>query len=241
MDRLQKVIADAGITSRRKAELLIIKGKVMVNGNIVTELGTKVDSSDDIVVDGMKLSKEEKEYYLFNKPRGVVTTTADDKGRKTVMDYFDSTKRLYPIGRLDYNTTGLLIVTNDGDFANLMMHPSNEIDKVYIAKLTGLIDGFAIKKLKDGVLVDGVRVSAPRVKLRKKDFKTKTSIVEIVIHEGKNHQVKKMFEAVGFLVDKLKRESIGFLNLKGLDSGEYRRLTPKEIQQLYALANKKTK
>ena len=139
MERLQKIIAESGYTSRRKAEELIKNGKVIVNGKVVTELGSKANYNDDILVEGKKIEKEEKEYYIFNKPRGVITSTSDDKGRKVVTDYFDSNKRLFPVGRLDYDTTGLLIVTNDGKFANLIMHPSNEIEKVYIAKINKII------------------------------------------------------------------------------------------------------
>ncbi len=238
MERLQKVIAHSGYTSRRKAEELILKGKVMVNGEIIKELGTKVSSNDDIVIEGIKLEIEDKEYYLFNKPRGVITTTSDDKKRKTVMDYFDTNKRLYPVGRLDYDTTGALIITNDGDFANLMMHPSHRIDKVYIAKLEGIIDGYAINKIKEGIKIDGNIIYPSRVKLKKKDLKTKTSLVEITVHDGRNHEIKKMFESVGYPVSKLKRESFGILNVKNLKSGEYRRITPQEIKELKGLANK---
>lgn len=238
MERLQKVIAHAGFASRRKAEELILKGKVMVNGKIVRELGVKVETSDDVVINGIKLENEVKEYYLFNKPRDVITSTSDDKKRKTVMDYFDTNKRLYPVGRLDYDTTGALLVTNDGDFTNLMMHPSHQIDKLYIAKLEGVIDGDAINKIKKGVEVSGVKIYPTRVKLRKKDTKKKTSLVEIVVHDGKNHEIKQIFESVGFPVDKLKRETFGILDLRGLKSGEYRRLTSKEVKDLYNLANK---
>ena len=130
MERLQKIIAESGYASRRKAEELIKNGKVVVNGKVVRELGTKASFSDDILVEGKKIEREEKEYYIFNKPRGVITSTNDDKGRNVVTDYFNSNKRLYPVGRLDYDTTGLLIVTNDGELANLIMHPKNEIEKV---------------------------------------------------------------------------------------------------------------
>jgi 23S rRNA pseudouridine2605 synthase len=241
MERLQKVIAHAGFASRRKAEELILKGKVTVNGDVVRELGIKVEPSDDIVIDGVRLEAEDKEYFLFNKPRGVITTTSDDKKRKTVMDYFDTNKRLYPVGRLDYDTTGALIVTNDGDFANLMMHPSHRIDKIYIAKLEGLIDGVAINRIKDGIKIEGVTIYPTRVKLRKKDVKSKTSLVEITVHDGKNHEIKQIFETVGFPVEKLKRETFGILNLRNLQSGEYRRITPKEIKTLINLAQKTTK
>ena len=238
MERLQKVIAASGITSRRKAEELIIKGKVRVNGNIVTELGTKVNDKDQVVVNNVPISKVPKEYYLLNKPRGVVTTTSDDKNRKTVVDLIPTKSRIYPIGRLDYDTTGVLILTNDGDFANILMHPNNKIDKVYLAKINGVIKGDAINKLKDGVEIDGVVTSPARVKLKKYDDVTGTSMVQVTIHEGKNHQVKKMFESVGFKVLKLKREREGFFDLTNLKSGEYRKLTPKEVACVYAM-NKK--
>ncbi|MDO4376800.1 MAG: pseudouridine synthase [bacterium] len=235
MERLQKIIALSGYASRRKAEELIKAGKVMVNGKVVRELGTKANFSDDILVDGKKIEKEEKEYYIFNKPRGVITSTSDDKGRKVVTDYFETNKRLYPVGRLDYDTTGLLILTNDGELANLIMHPRNKIEKQYIAKLEGIIKGEEINKLKNGVVLDGTKCIPKRVKLREFDKKTNTSIVEIVICEGKNHEVKRLFESVSFNVLKLKRERIGFLTLGKLKSGEYRKLNPKEVKQLYGL------
>lgn len=233
MERLQKVISNCGYCSRRKAEELIKKGQVLVNGEVVRELGTKVESSDTIEVEGMVLSKQEKVYILLNKPRGVVTTVSDDKKRKTVIDLIDINTRIYPVGRLDYDTTGLLLLTNDGDFANMIMHPKNNIDKVYIAKVKGTIIGDKIKALLKGVIIDGVKVKATRVKVKKYDKKNELSIVEITIHEGKNHQVKKMFEAVSCEVVKLKRERIAFLNLEGLNAGEYRYLNPKEVKKLF--------
>lgn len=235
MERLQKVIAEAGIASRRKAEELIVQGKVKVNGNIVTELGTKVSDKDEVMVNNKPIAKETKEYYLLNKPRGVVTTTSDDKDRKTVIDYINTDARIYPVGRLDYDTTGAILLTNDGEFANIITHPKSEIDKVYVAKLNGIIKGEQINKLKDGVELDGVIVKPSRVKLKKVNQENNTSTVEIIIHEGKNHQVKRMFESVGLLVDKLKRERIGIFNLIGLQSGEYRKLTPKEVAIIYSL------
>ena len=234
MERLQKVIAQSGVTSRRKAEELILEGKVKVNGVIVKELGTKVSSKDEIKVNNEIIEKETKEYYLLNKPRGVVTTTADEKNRKTVLDYINTEARIYPVGRLDYDTTGALLLTNDGEFANIIMHPNNQIDKVYLAKLKGIIKGEQINQLKNGVMLDEVLVKATRVKLKKVDPEKNTSMVEITIHEGKNHQVKRMFEAVGFLVDKLTRERIGIFQIKDLKSGEYRKLTPKEVQVVYS-------
>jgi len=237
MQRLQKVIAASGVSSRRKAEELIKDGKVKVNGKVITELGTKVDSKDTIEVNNKIIEKEEKEYYLLNKPRGVITSTSDEKGRKTVIDLIDTTARIYPVGRLDYDTTGALLLTNDGEFANILTHPKNNIDKVYLAKLNGIIKGEQINKLKDGVMLDNVLVKPSRVKLKKVNKDNNTSMVEITVHEGKNHEVKRLFESVGFLVDKLKRERIGIFNLEGLKSGEYRKLTLKEVQIVYG--NKK--
>src|SRR5574344_945515 len=215
MERVQKVIANKGYCSRRKVEELIEKGKVFINGEKAT-LGSKVDANDTIEVEGHVLEDTQKEYILLYKPRGVVTTTSDDKNRKTVIDLIETNKRLYPIGRLDYDTSGLLLLTNDGDLTNLLTHPKNQLEK-----------------LKSGVMVDGVKTSKAQGHIKKIDKKTNSSIVELIIHEGKNHQVKKMFEAVGYNVSKLKRERIAFLTLAGLKPGEYRYLNPKEVKQLY--------
>lgn len=237
MERLQKLIAESGYCSRRKAEDLIKQGKVTLNGKKVTELGVKATFGDEILVSGNLIEYQEKEYYLFYKPRGVVCTTKDDKNRKTVMDYFDDVdKRIYPIGRLDYDTTGLLLLTNDGDFANLMMHPKNKIDKFYVAKLEGIVTVEEIKKLKKGIKIDNKMVYPSRVKLKKLNKKNMTSIVEITIHDGINHEVKRIFESIGHNVIKLKREAFAFLTLGNLKSGERRILTKKEVRQLYNIA-----
>lgn len=233
MERLQKVIANSGYCSRRKAEELIKNGKVMVNGKKIEELGFKVDGNDIITVENKILKKENKEYILLYKPRGVVTTTSDEKGRKTVLDLIETNKRLYPVGRLDYDTSGLLLLTNDGELTNILIHPKNEIDKVYIAKINGIMNGFEIKTLEKGVLIDGKKTAPCKVKVRKKG--KDSSIIELTIHEGKNHQVKKMFETIGFKVLKLKREKLAFLNLSGLKPGEYRYLSIKEVKMLYSL------
>lgn len=235
MERLQKVIANSGYTSRRKAEELIIKGKVRVNGEIIKELGVKVDASDTIEVEGNIISNTDKVYYFLNKPRGVITSVSDDLGRKTVVDLINTSARIYPVGRLDYDTTGALILTNDGELANLLMHPKNNIDKVYVAKVKGLIGKTQLIKLATGVIIDGVKTSKGKSRIIKYDKKTDTSIVELTIHEGKNHQVKKMFEAIGYNVLKLKRESIAFLSVEKMKSGEYVMLTPKDVKRLYSL------
>lgn len=238
MERLQKVIANSGYCSRRKAENLILDRKVMVNGELITELGYKVSSNDIITIDGKTIAEEKKEYILLYKPRGVVTTTSDEYKRKTVLDLVDTDIRLYPVGRLDYDTSGLLILTNDGELANLLMHPKNRIDKVYVTKVKGLVNKEEILKLRNGVVIDGFKTSRSGARIISYDKKTDTSIVELTIHEGKNHQVKKMMSAVGHEVIKLKRERLSFLTLKGLKSGEYRYLNIKEVKKLYNEAQK---
>ena len=238
MIRLQKAIADLGYCSRRKAEELITSGKVYVNGKKITELGTKVDINDTIRVNDEILVKQEKEYYMFNKPREVVSTTKDDKGRKTVLDYIDTDKRIYPIGRLDYDTTGLILLTNDGEFSNAMMKPSNEIEKTYIAKINGIMPKEELIELKKGVIIDKSKCVPNKVKIRSIDKKTNTSIIEITIHEGKNHEIKKIFMHFGLDVLKLKRIRYGSLNLGNLQSGEYKKLSNKEIKTLYSLIKK---
>lgn len=240
MERLNKIIASSGVASRRGAEKLILEGKVRVDGEIVRELGTKVSVNSVVEVNGVKLEKEDKVYYLLNKPRGVVSSANDEKNRKTVVSLIKENKRIYPVGRLDYDTTGAIILTNDGEFANMMMHPKNKIDKVYVAKVKGILSISQIMNLKNGVIIDGIKTSKAKVKVKKVSNKTNTSIVEITIHEGRNHQVKRMFEAVGVEVLKLKRERIAFLDLTGLNSKDYRKINPKEIKMLYDLAiNKK--
>ena len=233
MERIQKIIAASGICSRRKAEELIKDGRVFVNGEVVSELGVKVSGRDIITVDGKILSKEEKEYYLLNKPRGVISSSSDDRGRKTVVDLIDTNCRIFPVGRLDYDTTGVLLLTNDGEFSNILMHPNHEIDKVYLAKVEGIIKKEEIDLLKKGVVVDGKKVFATRVKLKKFDSLKDTSFVEVVIHEGMNHQIKKMFDLIGHPVIKLTRKRVGIFDVNGLKSGEYRKLTLKEVQTVY--------
>ena len=239
MERLQKVIANLGYCSRRKAEELIKSGKVCVNGNKVVELGTKVSKSDVIEVEGVTLDKNYNyEYYLLNKPRGVITAASDDKGRKTVVDIVNTSSRVYPVGRLDYDTTGVLLLTNDGEFANGLIHPKSEIDKVYIAKVDGILTGYDVKRMRAGLVIDGYKTRRCFVKVRSVDKEKNRCIVEIIIREGRNHQVKKMVEAVGKKVIKLKRERFAFLTTDGLNAGEYRRLTNKEVAVLYSMIKK---
>lgn len=236
MERLQKVIASYGYASRRKAEDLIRHGKVLVNGKVITELGTKVLANDIISIDGVIINKDVKhEYYLLNKPRQVISSVEDKLGRITVRDLINTEARIYPVGRLDYDTTGLIILTNDGDFANMLMHPSYEIEKTYVAKINKVFDKDDINKLKKGIVIDNRKVDIKRFKVRKKDVEKNTSIVELTIVEGRNHIVKKIFESMRIDVIKLSRVSYAFLTLDGLKSGEYRKLSIKEIKKLYAL------
>lgn len=239
MERLQKVIASYGYASRRKAEKLIKEGKVMVNGEIVTELGTKVNSNDLISIDGIVINKDVKhEYYLLNKPRNVISSVEDKQGRITVVDLINTDARIYPIGRLDYDTTGLILLTNDGEFANMLMHPSYGIEKTYVAKIEGLIDKETVNKIKKGITIENRKVEVRKIKVTKKDFEKQTSIVEITIIEGRNHIVKKIFENIKMPVIKLSRIGYSFLNLNGLKSGEYRSLSIKEIKKLYSEVNR---
>lgn len=234
MERLQKVIANSGYCSRRKAEELIKCGKVFVNGKKVTELGTKASVNDAITIDGEAIKLEEdKVYYLLNKPRGVISSVSDDKDRKTVVDLIDTKKRIYPVGRLDYDTTGLLILTNDGELANILMHPSNSIEKKYVAKLNKFFEISDLKKLEKGIDVDGVKCVPTRVKIKTNNKVKDFSIIEISIVEGRNHIIKRVFMELGYLVDKLSRVEYAFLNLNGLQSGEYRVLNTKEVKKLY--------
>ena len=234
MERLQKVIANNGYTSRRKAEELIKAGKV--KGVVVTELGMKVSYDDQIEVEGNQLLKNEKKvYYLLNKPRGVISSVTDDLGRTTVVSLIDTEERIYPIGRLDYDTTGLILLTNDGELANLLMHPKNEVEKTYVAKLEGMLTPSEFYSLKKGIMVEGRKVIPTRLKVRKTDQERNSQIVEISIIEGRNHIVKKIFEQFNRPVSKLKRESYAFLSLGNLKSGEYRELSLKEVKKLYSL------
>lgn len=241
LKRLQKRIAEQSDYSRRKAEELIIEGKVSVNGETIQELGYKVTDKDKIEIEGVALNTNEKKYYILNKPEKCVSTVSDDKGRKTVINFIKTKAKIYPIGRLDYDTTGILLLTNDGDFANLLMHPSSNIEKVYSAKIDGVMTLSDIRELKQGVVIDGYKTRECRVKVRKVNSKTNTSIVEIGINEGHNHQVKKMFKTLGFNVLKLDRIRYGILTIENLKRGESKELSKKDVSRLYVLAKNKRK
>ena len=235
MERLQKVIANSGYTSRRKAEDLITQGKVKVNDKVVTELGTKVTSKDIIHVEGNLISSVEKVYYVLYKPEGYVSTTSDEFGRNTVMDLVPSDKRVYPVGRLDYDTSGVLLLTNDGDFTNLMTSPSHHIEKEYRVKLEGLLRKEESTRICRGMKIDNYKTKKAKIKDVSYNKNNLTTLATITITEGKYHQVKKMFEATGHKVLKLKRVRFGAVTLDKMRIGEHRLLKPYELKQLKTL------
>jgi 23S rRNA pseudouridine2605 synthase len=235
MERLQKVIAASGYTSRRKAETLITEGKVQVNGKIVKELGTKVSSKDVIIVNGKALTQEVKEYYLLYKPEGYVSTTSDEHDRPKVLDLIKTDKRIYPVGRLDFDTSGVLLLTNDGTFTNMMTSPKHHVEKEYRVKMQGFLRKEESQQLSKGVEIDGYKTRRAIIKDVEYNKKNETSIATIIIKEGKYHQVKLMFEAVSHPVLKLKRVRFGIMNLDGLKTGEFRRMKPYEIKQMKEL------
>jgi 23S rRNA pseudouridine2605 synthase len=234
MERLQKVIAHAGVASRRKSEELIEAGRVKVNGKTVTALGTKVAVDDVIEVDGVPLDKEPLVYYLFYKPRGVISAASDNKGRKVVTDFFPEVdERIYPVGRLDYDASGLILLTNDGAFAQALAHPSKKIDKVYVAKVKGLPTREKLAPLKKGIYLDGRKTAPAKISILSADRQKENGIVQLTIHEGRNHQVKNMLKAVGYPVEKLKREKFGPFTLEGMQSGDKRALSRREVERLF--------
>lgn len=235
MERLQKFISECGVASRRKAEELIVNGKVKVNGQIVKELGTKVSSSDYVEVEGKALTTKIKKYYLLYKPREVISSVSDNKGRKTVVDLIKTTDKIFPVGRLDYDTTGIILLTNDGELSNHLTHPSHSIEKEYMAKVKGFFKKEDAIKLSNGIMLDGKMTKKAVFKMDRYDKKSDSSYVKVILSEGRNHQVKNMFMFLGYDTLKLKRERYAFLTLDGLRSGEYRELSIKEVKQLYSL------
>lgn len=230
--RINKYLAECGVASRRSSDEIIAEGRVKVNGKIVKQ-GTEINEyADSVTVDGKKVSLAKKyEYYVMNKPKGYVCTVKDDKGRKTVMDYLPkNTARIFPVGRLDYDSEGLLLFTNDGDFANRLTHPSSEVPKTYLVKTEGEVGEGALAKLRAGVEIDGKITNKCKIRVIEscKDY-TK---MHVTITEGRNREIRKMFETVGKNVDFLKRIKIGDLALHGLDRGEVRKLTPEEVEYL---------
>lgn len=238
MERLQKILAHANIASRRKSEEIISEGRVKVNGVVVTELGFKVDKNDKIEVDGKLIEMAQHLYFLLNKPTGYVSTTSDEKNRKTVLDLLGKEFkdiRLYPVGRLDFDTAGILLLTNDGEFTNLMTHPEHEIEKEYLCRVEGIVIRKQIVQLRNGVIIDDGYLAVPKeVRLLELDKTFQTTLISITLAEGKNKQVRKMMDAIGHPVKKLTRVRYDFLTLEGVERGSYRFLKIHEVKKLYA-------
>ncbi len=233
--RINKFLAEHGIASRRHADEMIVKGRVKINGEIAT-LGTDVQEKDTVLVDDVPVSTAEKveEYYIMNKPKGVLCTVSDDRGRKTVMDLLpEGAGRVFPVGRLDYETEGLLILTNDGDLAFRLTHPTSEIPKTYLARIEGTMTEKDLNRIRSGIELDGVMTK--KCKAHIVETNKAYTKVHVTITEGRNRQVRRMFEAIGRTVAFLKRVSIGKLKLTGLDRGEVRKLTEEEILYLKGL------
>ncbi len=237
MERLQKRIARAGVASRRKAEELILAGKVKVNGVVVREMGVQVSENDEVVVNGKHLQEEQKVYYLLNKPRGTICAVSDDRGRDTVMSCFpDVEERIFPVGRLDYDTTGILLMTNDGEFANRMMHPSCHVPKTYEVYVNGVFTDNMARQLSKGIRLDDGMTLPCDVELMERSEKKKKTVLRVTIIEGRNREVRRMMEYFGCRVTRLARIKYGSLELGSLRQGEYRKLRMFEVKKLLELA-----
>lgn len=237
VERLQKFLARAGVASRRASEELIQSGHIRVNGQVITELGYKIDPAKDRVeADGKEIGLPQKAYIMYNKPRNIITSCSDPQGRDTVMEHVPEIPGLHPVGRLDRASEGLLFLTNDGDFTLKLTHPRHGIEKTYRAYVQGHPNERALQTLRDGVMLSDGRTAPAKVELLEKD--SNGSWLELVIHEGRNRQVRRMCEAVGFPVIRLKRIQVGPIDLKGLRPGQYRNLTPEEVQALEMAAEK---
>jgi len=232
-ERIQKILSRAGVASRRGAERVMAEGRVSVNGVTVRELGTKADvAADDVRVDGVRLRPpREAVYLLLNKPKGAVSTRHDPEGRTTVMDLVPPVAGLFPVGRLDVTTEGLLLLTNDGSFAEKVAHPRYEVARVYRAKVHRVPDARTLERLRTGVVVDGERMAVDRVRIVEAD---QNAWLEVTLHEGRHHEVKRLLEAVGHPVSKLRRVALGPVTDKGLRPGQYRHLTPAEVRGFLA-------
>lgn len=237
-ERLQKVLASSGVASRREAEKLIVAGRVKVNGKVVTELGTKVDPCRTrIMVDDKVVKQEKKAYYIFNKPRGVVTTMNDPQNRKSIASFVqDLPERVFPVGRLDYNTEGLLLLTNDGDLAQALMHPSHEVNKTYLVKVPGICKNEVLDQLRLGVKLEDGMTAPAIVNLLGYDTEGKFTMFDITIHEGRNRQVRRMCDFIGFPVRELKRIKLGPIKLQNLGRGKFRPLYEEELEALLKVA-----
>ena len=238
MERLQKYLARCGVASRRASEELITSGRVKVNSLIVTKLGSKINIKDVVYVDDVPLTIEEKVTLVMNKPRYVLSTVNDDLGRKTIIDLLPTPwqkLRLYPIGRLDYDTKGVLLLTNDGELSNKLIGPSSSIEKEYLVRVDGIISNETLKKLASGIDIEGKKTRKARTFLESIDSKNQSSLVKIIIVEGRNHQVKKMFAAVGHKVKRLTRMRFGNIEINDLKEGQVRKLTIHELKTLHSL------
>lgn len=237
MERLQKVLAKAGIASRRKAEELIAQGRVKVDGETITEMGFIVKKGSVVTFDGTKVDGENKVYYLLYKPKKVICTRNDEHGRATVVDLIPSEERIFPVGRLDYDTSGVLLLTNDGEFANEMTHPRFHLWKSYEVTINGILKPEEVKLLERGVtLDDGTVTQEAKVTITHKNLEKNSSQLELSIQEGKNRQIKRMMEALGYEVKRLHRYRFAFVTVSDLKPGEYRRLKPFEVKRLRQLA-----
>ena len=238
MERLQKILAKAGIASRRKAEDLILAGRVSVDDEVITTLGFVVKKASIVKFDGKKVEGENKVYYLLHKPKKTICSLKDEHDRKTVVDLIQSNERIFPVGRLDYDTSGALILTNDGEFSNEMTHPRFHLPKTYEVKINGVLSTAEIKLLEKGITLDDGTVTLPaKLWVTSKDLSKKTTDFELTIQEGKNRQIKRMMEALNYNVTRLHRSKLAFIECKDLKPGEYRRLKPFEVKQLRELAN----
>ena len=231
MKRLNKFLSECGIASRRKSEELILQGRVSVNGNVVVDLATQIDTAKDIVqLDGEKIKSAKKLYFLLHKPKGVITSTKDEKNRPTVVDLINTREKIFPVGRLDFNTTGVLIITNDGEFSNFITHPRNKIHREYFAVLNKPLAEEDKLKLLKAVYIDG-----KKGKFNELTFPSTNNfkVVRVITEEGRNHFVKNMFSALGYFVSKLERKSFGPFDVKTIPAGAYREITEKEIKSFY--------
>lgn len=237
MERLQKVLAKAGIASRRKAEELIAQGRVAVDGVTITTQGFTVKKGSVVTFDGKKVDGENKVYYLLYKPKKILCSVSDDRGRKTVVDLIEGNERIFPVGRLDYDTSGVLLLTNDGEFSNEMTHPRYHLWKSYEVSIDGILSPDQVKKLEKGIELDGVMTLDAKVTITHKNLEKSSSELTISIQEGKNRQIKRMMESFGYTVTRLHRYRFAFIHVRDLKPGEYRRLKPFEVKQLRLLAN----
>jgi 23S rRNA pseudouridine2605 synthase len=243
MERLQKVLANANVASRRKSEVLISEGRVSVNGEIITTLGYKVNKNDVIKVNGNTIGETKKFYFLLNKPTGFLSTAKDEKGRRTVINLLldeDKDKRVYPVGRLDYDTAGILLLTNDGDLTYRLTHPKYEVEKEYLVRVKGIVIRKDVVQLRKGLKIDGVFMKPKFIQLLELDKKNQSTLLVVVLTEGRNREIRKLFESINHEVKNLTRTRYDFLTLEGVERGRYRALKVHEVRQLYGHTQRKS-